>query len=136
LREEPEKGNQLRPQANKAGKPFRVRYELTGADSYVADALVRLPDGTVQALSYDSDATGGAVGHERNVVEITVWTAEPIGSGVLAKRCRRDIIGEYCGYSCQIGVVIDRLKVVGALRADVAQFADRRRSQLPCEINM
>jgi hypothetical protein len=45
--------------ANKAGKPFRVRYDLQGIDSYVGVAMVRLPDGTVEALSYDSDPMGG-----------------------------------------------------------------------------
>jgi hypothetical protein len=59
LRGNPKKATNCALRANKAGKPFRVRYELMGADSYVADALVRLPDGTVQALSYDSDAAGG-----------------------------------------------------------------------------
>jgi hypothetical protein len=59
VRGNPKKANNCVLRANKAGKPFRVRYELMGADSYVADALVRLPDGTLQALSYDSDAAGG-----------------------------------------------------------------------------
>jgi hypothetical protein len=39
----PKRATNCALRANKAGKPFRVRYELTGADSYVADALVRLP---------------------------------------------------------------------------------------------
>jgi hypothetical protein len=45
--------------ANKAEKPFRVRYDMQGIDSFVAVAFVRLPDGTVQGLSYDSDPAGG-----------------------------------------------------------------------------
>jgi hypothetical protein len=59
LRANPKKATNCALQANQAGKPFRVRYEWMGVDSYVAHALVRLPDGTVQALSYDSDAMGG-----------------------------------------------------------------------------
>ncbi len=59
VRGDPKKANNCVLRANKAGKPFRVRYQFMGADSYVADALVRLPDGTLQTLSYDSDATGG-----------------------------------------------------------------------------
>jgi hypothetical protein len=58
LRADPKKATNCALRANKAGKPFRIRYELMGTDSYVARALVRLPDGTVQALSYDSDAAG------------------------------------------------------------------------------
>ncbi len=45
--------------AQKAGKPFRVRYDLQGIDSAVAVAIVRTPVGTVGTLSYDSDPSGG-----------------------------------------------------------------------------
>jgi hypothetical protein len=40
--------------AQKAGKPFRVRYDLHGVDSEVAVAIVRTPAGIVSTLSYDS----------------------------------------------------------------------------------
>jgi hypothetical protein len=40
--------------AQKAGKPFRIRYELQGVDSEVAVAIVRTPAGIVSTLSYDS----------------------------------------------------------------------------------
>jgi hypothetical protein len=45
--------------ANSSGKPFHVRYDMQGIDSYVAVGFVRLPDGGVEALSYDSDPMGG-----------------------------------------------------------------------------
>ncbi len=45
--------------AQKAGKPFRVRYDLQGIDSVVAVAIVRTPIGTVGTLNYDSDPSGG-----------------------------------------------------------------------------
>ena len=45
--------------AQKAGKPFRVRYDLHGIDSETALATVRSPEGTVCRLLYDSDPFGG-----------------------------------------------------------------------------
>jgi hypothetical protein len=45
--------------AQKAGKPFRVRYDVQGVDSEVALATVRTPEGTVCLLLYDSDPSGG-----------------------------------------------------------------------------
>jgi hypothetical protein len=45
--------------AQEAGKPFRVRYDLRGFDSFVAVAIVRSQIGTVGALQYDSDPFGG-----------------------------------------------------------------------------
>ena len=45
--------------ANKAGKPFRVLYDVQGIDSFVAEAYVRLPDGTLEGLVWDSDPSGG-----------------------------------------------------------------------------
>jgi hypothetical protein len=45
--------------AQKAGKPFRLRYDLQGVDSEVALAIVRTPEGTVCRLLYDSDPSGG-----------------------------------------------------------------------------
>ena len=59
LRAEPKQATDCALAANKAGKPFRVRYDMQGIDSSVAVAFVRLPGGTVQALSYDSDPSGG-----------------------------------------------------------------------------
>lgn len=44
--------------AQKAGKPFRVRYDLQGFDSAVAVAIVRTSIGTVGMLNYDSDPSG------------------------------------------------------------------------------
>jgi hypothetical protein len=58
FRADPKKANDCALRANKAGKPFRVRYDLLGADSVVAETLVRLPDGTMQALLYDGDPSG------------------------------------------------------------------------------
>jgi len=46
--------------AQKAAKPFRIRYDLQGFDSSVAVAIVRTPSGTVGALMYDSDPSGGS----------------------------------------------------------------------------
>jgi hypothetical protein len=45
--------------AQSAGKPFRVRYDIQGFDSFVAVAIVRTPIRTVGALQYDSDPAGG-----------------------------------------------------------------------------
>ena len=45
--------------AQKAGKPFLVRYDLQGVDSEVALATVRTPEGTICRLLYDSDPSGG-----------------------------------------------------------------------------
>jgi hypothetical protein len=56
---DPKKATDCALAADKAGKSFRVRYDLQGIDSSVAAAFVRLRDGTVQALSYDSDPSGG-----------------------------------------------------------------------------
>jgi hypothetical protein len=82
LRANPKEATNCALRANKAGKPFRVRYELMGADSYVAHAIVRLPDGTVQALNYDSDASGGGrrrgaevVSHSQCPTPIHLYTA-------------------------------------------------------------
>jgi hypothetical protein len=58
IRAEPEKSTDCALAANRAEKPFRVRYDLQGIDSAVAVAFVRLPDGTVEALSYDSNPSG------------------------------------------------------------------------------
>jgi hypothetical protein len=68
-RAEPKKATDCAITANQAGKAFRVRYDMQGIDSYVAVAFVRLPDGTVEALSYDSDPMGGG-GHAHEVVGV------------------------------------------------------------------
>jgi hypothetical protein len=47
----------LRAQAKMT--PFRVRYDLRGVDSSVAIAMVRTPAGSLVAMSYDSDPSGG-----------------------------------------------------------------------------
>jgi hypothetical protein len=46
-------------EAQSSEKPFRVRYDMRGIDSSVAVAIVRTPVGTVGALQYDSDPSGG-----------------------------------------------------------------------------
>jgi hypothetical protein len=45
--------------AQKMGKPFRVRYDMQGVDSFVAVALVRSRTRTVDDLLYDSDPSRG-----------------------------------------------------------------------------
>jgi hypothetical protein len=45
--------------AQRAGKPFRVRYDIRGIDSFIAVAIVRTPIGTVGTLQHDSDPMGG-----------------------------------------------------------------------------
>ena len=40
-------------------KAFRVRFDMQGIDSYVAIALVGLPDGNVVFLDFDGDPVGG-----------------------------------------------------------------------------
>jgi hypothetical protein len=59
LRSDPTSATDCAMAANKAGKPFRVLYDMQGIDSYVAEAYVRSPDGTLQALMWDSDPAGG-----------------------------------------------------------------------------
>jgi hypothetical protein len=41
------------------GRPFHVRYDITGMDSPVAVALVRTANGRMRALSFVGDASGG-----------------------------------------------------------------------------
>jgi hypothetical protein len=69
-RAEPKKATDCALAANKAGKPFRVRYDMQGIDSFVAVAFVRSPDGTVQGLHYDSDPGGGG-GRAHEVVGVS-----------------------------------------------------------------
>lgn len=45
-------------QADAAGKPFRVSYNIQGIDSIVAGGVVRTPGGKLLALSYDSCPSG------------------------------------------------------------------------------
>jgi hypothetical protein len=46
-------------EANAAGRPFRVRYDIQGWDSSVAGGLVRTNDGHLDALSFDGNPSGG-----------------------------------------------------------------------------
>ena len=69
-RAESKKATECALAANNAGKPFRVRYDMQGIDSFVAVAFVRLPDGTVEGLSYDSDPAGGG-GRANEVVGVS-----------------------------------------------------------------
>ncbi len=57
---DPKAATQCAVAAQKAAKPFRVRYDMRGIDSSVAVAIVRTPIGTVGVLSYDSDPSGGS----------------------------------------------------------------------------
>jgi hypothetical protein len=56
---DPEIATECALAAQKAGKPFRVRYDLQGIDSFVAVAIVRTQVGTVESLMWDSDPSGG-----------------------------------------------------------------------------
>jgi hypothetical protein len=60
IKGDPKAATQCAVAAQKAAKPFRVRYDLRGIDSSVAVAIVRTPIGTVGTLSYDSDPSGGS----------------------------------------------------------------------------
>lgn len=51
---EPKVATECALAAQEAGKPFRVRYDIRGFDSFVAVAVVRTPIATVGALQYDS----------------------------------------------------------------------------------
>jgi hypothetical protein len=62
--------------AQKAGKPFRVRYDVQGVDSEVALATVRTPEGTVCRLLYDSDPSGG--GHRGGGVVLSTRCPDPV----------------------------------------------------------
>ena len=68
-RAEPKHATDCALRANGAGKPFHVRFDMQGIDSYVAVAFVRLPDGTVEVLNYDSDPMGGG-GRAHEIVMI------------------------------------------------------------------
>jgi hypothetical protein len=69
-RAEPKHATDCAIAANSAGKPFHVRFDMQGIDSYVAVAFVRLPDGTLEVLSYDSDPMGGG-GRAHEMVGVT-----------------------------------------------------------------
>jgi hypothetical protein len=62
--------------AQKAGKPFRVRYDLQGIDSAVSVAVVRAPTGKVGMVNYDSDPTGS--GSRSNEVIYPKRCPEPV----------------------------------------------------------
>ena len=57
---DPKEATQCAIGAQKAAKPFRVRYDLQGIDSAVSLAIVRTSIGTVGTLTYDSDPSGGS----------------------------------------------------------------------------
>jgi hypothetical protein len=46
-------------EAEAAGKPFHVGFDLSGIDSIIRAAFVRRADGTLSRLWYDSDTSGG-----------------------------------------------------------------------------
>jgi hypothetical protein len=46
-------------EANAAGRPFRVRYDIRGIDSQVAVGLVKTPNGHLYSLSFDGNPSGG-----------------------------------------------------------------------------
>ena len=56
----PKEATRCAIRAQKAAKPFRVRYDLQGIDSAVSVAIVRTSIGTVGTLMYDSDPSGGS----------------------------------------------------------------------------
>jgi len=59
IKGDPKEATECAIGAQKAAKPFRIRYDLQGIDSLVAVAIVRTPSGTVGSLMYDSDPSGG-----------------------------------------------------------------------------
>lgn len=71
IKGDPKDATQCAIAAEKAAKPFRVRYDIQGIDSAVAVAIVRTPVGTVGVLTYDSDPSGGS----------------HVGEAVYPKRC-------------------------------------------------
>jgi hypothetical protein len=60
IKGDPKEATECAIGAQKAAKPFRIRYDLQGFDSLVAVAIVRTPSGTVGSLMYDSDPSGGS----------------------------------------------------------------------------
>src|ERR1700751_827589 len=71
-----------------------------------------------------------AIGDEGLIGKITIRAAKPIRIRVLAQGRWRNDVGESCGYVRQERVVIVGLKVLRGLGADVADFANRRPSDL------
>jgi hypothetical protein len=59
IRGDPTRATKCALRAQADTKPFRVRYDLHGVDSSVAVAMVRTPAGSLSALAYDSDPSGG-----------------------------------------------------------------------------
>jgi hypothetical protein len=59
LRGDPQIASECALTAQRAGMPFRVRYDLQGIDSLVAAGIVRDQAGNVQILMWDSDPSGG-----------------------------------------------------------------------------
>jgi hypothetical protein len=56
---DPKAATQCVLRLQKQGRPFRVRYDLQGIDSDVAEGLVRTPLGKIYALDFDGDPSGG-----------------------------------------------------------------------------
>lgn len=70
--------------AQNKGKPFRVRYDIQGIDSFLAVAVVRTPIGTVSVLQYDSDPSGGG---RRGPGVIDSWRCpEPVHLWLTSRR--------------------------------------------------
>jgi hypothetical protein len=59
IRSDPASATKCALRAQAKGKPFRVRYDQMGTDSVAAVAMVRTPAGSLSALDYDSDPSGG-----------------------------------------------------------------------------
>jgi hypothetical protein len=58
IQENPQLATKCALQAYSEGKPFRVRYDLMGIDSSVAEGIVGSPGGQVYALTFDGDPAG------------------------------------------------------------------------------
>jgi hypothetical protein len=58
IKQNPQLATQCALQAYSEGKPFRVRYDLMGIDSSVAEGIVGSPGGRVYALNFDGDPAG------------------------------------------------------------------------------
>jgi len=67
IRDDPTSATKCALRAQAARKPFRVRYDDMGADSAVAEAMVRTPAGRLSALRYDADPAG-AGGHLHGII--------------------------------------------------------------------
>ena len=59
IRQSPENANDCGLRAFKSGNPFRVRYDLQGIDSAVAEGVLRASDGKLYKTMFDGDPMGG-----------------------------------------------------------------------------